>query len=101
MTAFCTKCGSALSATTRYCTNCAMENLIDTNQDMTPAVVAGVEKTMQTPHHQYVTQSGGPFGSKGRRSESIHTGDASYLMVAQPARLEGHVGAGESAQYQE
>ena len=43
MTAFCTKCGSALSATTRYCTNCGTENLMDTNQDMTPAVVAGVE----------------------------------------------------------
>src|SRR5471030_1787939 len=43
MTAFCTKCGSALSATTRYCTNCGTENLIDTNQDRTPAVVAGVE----------------------------------------------------------
>jgi hypothetical protein len=43
MTAFCTKCGSALSATTRYCTNCGTENLIDTNQGMAPAAVAGVE----------------------------------------------------------
>src|SRR5450432_1976347 len=43
MTAFCTKCGSPLSATIRYCTNCGAENLIDTIQDMTPAVVAGVE----------------------------------------------------------
>ena len=43
MTAFCTKCGSALSATTRYCTNCGTENLMDTNQDMSPAIVAGVE----------------------------------------------------------
>jgi hypothetical protein len=43
MTAFCTKCGSALSTTTRYCTNCGTENLIDTNQDMTPAGVAAVE----------------------------------------------------------
>jgi len=44
MTAFCTKCGSALSTTTRYCTNCGTENLIDTNQDMTPAGVAAVEQ---------------------------------------------------------
>ena len=45
------------------------------------AVFDAGEKTMQTPNHQYVTQTGGSFGSKGRRSESIHTGVASYLLV--------------------
>jgi hypothetical protein len=43
MTAFCTKCGSTLSATTRFCTNCGAETLIDTNQDVASAVVAGGE----------------------------------------------------------
>ncbi len=38
------------------------------------------EKTMRTPNHHYMTQSGGPYGSQGRRSESVYTGDASYLL---------------------
>ena len=43
MKTFCTRCGTALSAGTRYCTNCGMENEIDANPDATPTVVAGVE----------------------------------------------------------
>ncbi len=39
MTAFCTKCGSALSATTRYCTNCGTESA-DATQSATPADAA-------------------------------------------------------------
>jgi hypothetical protein len=39
------------------------------------------ETGMQTPNHQYVTQTGGTFGSTGHRSEIIHTIDASYVLV--------------------
>ncbi len=38
------------------------------------------EKTMRTPNHHYLTQTGGIYGSEGRRSESIYTGEASYIL---------------------
>jgi hypothetical protein len=40
MTAFCTQCGSALDASTRYCTNCGFENAADGTQGAAPAVGA-------------------------------------------------------------
>jgi hypothetical protein len=43
MTAFCTQCGSALGASTRYCTSCGLENAADAIQGPAPAVGAGVE----------------------------------------------------------
>lgn len=39
------------------------------------------EKGAQVPNHQYLTQTGGTFGSTGRRSEIIHTADTSYILV--------------------
>jgi hypothetical protein len=45
------------------------------------AVFDAGERTMQPPNHQYVTQTAGSFGIKGSRSESTHTGDASFVLV--------------------
>ncbi len=39
------------------------------------------EKGAQAPSHQYLTLTGGTFGSTGRHSEVIHTTDASYVLA--------------------
>jgi len=39
------------------------------------------ERTMQTPNHQYATQTGGPYGAQGKHVETIHLDGVSYIQV--------------------
>ena len=61
---------------------CAMSIRVAHAEDSVCKVVFDSgETSMQKPNHQYLTQTGGTFGSTGRHSEVIHTTDASFVLV--------------------